>query len=462
MSKEFEGTPNPLNPNLRLSTLNSEPTINPEPTTNLKPLDANSSELVAPNNSGRSVDGMINPQPVQEIVEKTDVVIEETAPIDPMARPMEKAPEPTNKPKKKKTGLVVGILICLLVTVGCGVAAMLLTLNAQNADRVLAAMNKLMGGEVPKLIAIEGDINLTSTDDTLPYSSLAIKFNAGINGKTNENFANATVAAILPNKTKSSFDASEIKTSGGDLYLKLSGIVDALDGLGSSVVDNVECTNKEDEECLEQTALVNLDFSNVFEIIDDEWIRIPSSEFSNLTDVVPVDKTVPCLIDVAGNLSKYNNNFAEIYNNNPFIIYSTENLTVSQKKDPLYRIGFDDEKLAGFINSMNNFDFLNEMLACTDNLAMNQEVTANDLSRITTILPEMYVEIDENNDFTRVYFDFSDIEEDTNSTITADLSLFYPTSIMVQDPENYIDIDEALSEILKTLYGEDVYGFTIE
>lgn len=454
MNENPEGTPNPLNPNPEAAPVAPEPVA-----------------------------------PVAEQAMAEPTVGEQTASLaEPVAQPTQPV-QPDNKPvavgKPKKTGLIIAIVLFILA-IATGVTAALIVLNpfGGNKDAVPAAMAKLMSGDAPKLVAMEGNIKLTSSNEESPVSALAIKFQTGLNGNTKDNYATAIVTATFKDSSELTFNADEIGTANGDLYLKLSNIAEALNNYEPATVQVTDCEDgeetekcidyveiecdEEDEDCDEEDIDVImpepadsiLDFIGVFEVIDDEWVRIPSSDFSNVTDLVSVDMPTQCLIDAAGNLQEYGSNFATMYSENPFINYTTDDLKIAQKKDTLYQLKFDADKLAGFINSMNNSGFMNEMLACMGGQATNEEVSASDLQGILAVLPEIYVEIDNDNNFTRVYLALT--SEDGQTSVTADLSLSYPANITIQEPEVYIEMNEVLSRLFTMFYGEDVYDFTMQ
>ena len=487
MNNDFEGTPNPLNPTSGSSPI-PEPVASPKPATNPglathsrpvmppRPMVAPVRPTPAPtpvNHSGLSSEGAprlesLDANPAEPILQdvslmsKSDPATESTGKIS------------TSKPKKKKTGMIVAILACLLIAVGCGVTAILLTLNSKNTDAVPSALGKMLRGDMPKLVSMEGNITITPTNDNTPYSLLTIKFHAGINGNTDENYSNAVVTATLPDKNEFSISINEVRMSDGDLYLKLSGISEALsnynlssstncvDTPGANCASTESISDCEGDDCTKMSIIMPspsdsvLDFIGVFDVIDGEWIRIPGSSFKSITHMVPIDNTTLCLIDAAGKLDEYGKNFADAYDKNSFISYSTEKLPVTQKKDQLYQLIFDEQKLAGFINSMSNLGFMNELLACTGGLATNKNVSGDDLTEMIAELPDIYVEVDDNNNFTRVYLDFDLSKANLSSgdayDIVADISLSYPTDINVNGPEEYIDINEVLSTLLTMFY----------
>lgn len=406
----------------------------------------------------------------------------------PAPEPVAPAPAPTPAPaeepkgsmvepakKSKKPALIVAIVLFVVALIAGAAAAIIFFdpfgMFGSRKDAVPAAIAKLFSDEAPNLVSIDGNVKLVANDSSSPFSTLTVKFKTDGNAKTTENSTSATVTAVLRDGTNFSFNVDEVKPSGNDLYLKLSGVSKALENMdNTNCIDGEEGTNcgdeidvdvidcdVDDDDCMEVGVDTDtiMGYIEIFEVIDDEWIYIPGSTFDSVTDMTSVNDTTQCLIDAAGKMDKYDSDFTTMYKNNSFITYSTDNLKIAQKKDPLYRLGIDEEKMAGFINSMNNSGFMNEMLACTGGEATNQEVTAADLKGITSVLPAIYVEIDGKNNFTRVYLSMSD--DSGNFDVTADLSLSYPDKVTIEEPGEYIEINEVINRILTALYGEDVY-----
>ena len=261
-------------------------------------------------------------------------------------------------------------------------------------------------------------------DATSP--SLSIDFSSEINTRTSENTASAVVSATLPgNATTFNFDISELHTANGDLYLKLKGV---------SML----------------TAL-----SAVFETIDDEWIRIEGSDFNSIESILPDNTAATCLVNAAGNLGQYGTNFVSLYNKSPFVEYATDNINIDAKKGQLYRLSFNSTKLTEFINSLNGSGFANELMACMDATAVNENLTDEAVAEVIKNIPTIYVEIDDKDNFTRVYL--SSTSEDGLSGAVADISFEYPaTTIKVEEPEYHITLGDFLAQILSDFYGENI------
>ena len=450
MNENPEGTPNPLNQNPGAAApAGSEPVV--------------------------PVEQPVAPQPVAPAPEPS---VEPHVPVEPSAEPAQGDSSVVVDKPKKKAGLIIAIILFIVAIAG-GVAAALIVLNpfAAKKDAVPAAITKLVSGKAPKIMVMEGNVNLTATDDTSPFTSLTVKFKSGINGNNSTNFANASITATLSSGAEFSFDADEVRVEDGTLYLKLSNIVEALDNYNPSTetincigIDGANCEDYEyididcdedDEDCEDVDIIMPdptdsiLDFVGVFEVIEDEWIKIPMTDFSNVSSLVQVDDSAQCLIDAAGKMDEYSDEIGKLYEENSFVNYTTDNVRIAQKKSTLYQLKFDAEKLTDFANSMSNSGFANELLACTGGKATNKDISSEYVSQVIEKLPDIYVEIDNDDNFTRVYLTMNN--SDGNINVTADLSLSYPTELNISEPEVYIDINEVLSRLLNMFYGDDVY-----
>ena len=63
-------------------------------------------------------------------------------------------------------------------------------------------------------------------------------------------------------------------------------------------------------------------------------------------------------------------------------------------------------------------------------------------------LPTFFVEVDNDKNFSRIYFNSS--EEDMNTTV--DLNLTYPANINVAAPTDYKDLSSVMDEVFTSLF----------
>ncbi|MBR3324006.1 hypothetical protein IKG24_00485 [Candidatus Saccharibacteria bacterium] len=505
MNNNPEGTPNPLNPGPGVANTPREPrreeamgtgmldyTESPAPAKPEMPKEEKR-EVVArpvpPRTNHGVVDPMMRPiahtEPVRdnfESLEMDSISIEELAtdePVnsvrpaanttDPVATPfMTRTPQNTNSDfvardsivepagkKSSKKPFIIGAIIFLIVAIICGAAAVAIIMMGNSSDRVSKAIDKIMNGQGPSIVHIDG--NITSVSDGGMPSDTSINFDGTFDLLNSVNKVSADITTTYAGGTGLSIALNEVQTQSGDVFFKLSGLGDIIDMpsdessaemVQTNCVDGPEGTN-----CGSSTAESNplSVYSGLFEVIDDEWIRVSDNFADSMKGLQLFDNNSTCLINALGTLPEYANNLAAKYKASPFITYSTDKLEISKKKNELYRLGFDQNKMSAFANSLSNSGFINELNACAGNTATNSGISAADIQDIFSRFPSMYVEIDDNDNITRLYFK-ANIDTGTDSTTTtADLNITYPERIQLQEPASYIEMSTLLNSVMTTL-----------
>ncbi len=459
MNENPEGTPNPLNPN-------------PAP---VGPAAAPAGAMGAPVTPNAPV------TPSTPVAPSAPVANEPVTPTAPAPAPAPVAPTPMSAPaptpveqpvaseapkKKSKTSLIVTLIIFFVVLIGAAVAA-LVVYNpfgwfGGSDDRVPTAIAKLFSGDAPTNVKMNGTITLTSNDETSPVSTIDVTFISESNTASAAQSANASITATFADESEFTFSADEVHTEGGDLYLRLNDVAAALEDYRATSLEATNCegdesgeTNCESTETTDGSDTLSLlETIGIFDVIDNQWIRIEGSSFSALTDIADVDSPAQCLIDAAGSLSTYNADVATAYQNNPFIEYSTENLTIGKKKDNLYLITINPSKFTNFVNGLSNSGFMNALYACTGSVASNGDIGADEVSEMLEAAPTIYVEVNEDNMFTRVYLKAT--STDGGASVIADISLSYPETITITEPSEYIDLNTLLSDLFSQFFAVDV------
>ena len=525
MNENPEGTPNPLNPGAVMPEsveMPAEPA--PAATPEVPPAPA-------------PMEPVSIPEPTQPAI----------APMpEPAFEPKDSVVEPAKK-KSNRAPLIIIAVLLLLVALGCGIAALVIFKPFASNDAVPSAIAKLMNG-APEHVTANGTIMAVPDGEaSIANTGLSIKFSAGFDSKTIENYIDAGLTANLGLSDDFNFTVNEVHTNDGNLYLKLSGVAAAMEQLQSAMpevqpgggslcttdettgelicetVENMDGEtivgpltsqpseapeNSENQmvvggtdqltNCVEDASGVTncvvidcqdgsencsmignptfpvLDSLGILTVIDDEWIRIPDSTFSSISDLGILNSTAQCLIGAAGQLGEYGDDFSKLYEQYPFLTYSTENLKIAKRRDALYKLGFDLKNLTGFINGIGNSGFTNELYACMNVPATNTGITEDDLGPIVAQVPEIYVEINNDNNFTRVYLETTvsqntcdELPESAETTdacdaktpgtkLTADISFEYPNSITIKVPNEYIELSTVLSQVLEGFYGIDI------
>ena len=429
--------------------------------------------------------------PLEEIVEEVQTVSVTPEPqpaVDPMARPMEQAPvaEP-EKPKKKKTGLIIGIIVAAIVLIGGGIAAAIILLM-NNGDPVAKAIEKVVTGNAPANVAVDGTFTLTPNEEDSLLSNVEIKLNSEASTSSMLNSSVATVTANFANGESAEFEFDEVYAANGDLYFKLSGLTNAIEdyttalqnALSGTTVSGADCVEDEnggticDEESVEVVDCESLDgceptvlpddvetdgtaemmealaeVLSVIENVDGEWLRISTDDLSGLGELAPTESDTTCLVNMISDVKNYNNSVAEMYGKNPFITSTTEGVTLASKSgEPVYKVTIDGEKFSAFISEFQNSELISNLFSCMG--YENEEVNVDNLVEEINNLPTFYVEVDKDYNFTRLYFT-TDLA-DGSMTLTADLGFTYPTNINVAEPVEYTDFSAMIQEIMTSMY----------
>ena len=369
---------------------------------------------------------------------------------DPMNRPMEKAATPEPPKPKKKTGLIIGIIVSLFVAVGCGVAAILLFVNADNKNPVAVAASRIITGDAPENAMVDGEITIDVKDLTSPITDMRIDLNGEGVTKSMINSTVATLSANLRNGGSFTIGIDEVYAATGDLYLRVSGI--------NNILEDPYIFGDEPIGDEESVSLMNMLKS--LAIIDDEWIRLPVDEVGTLAPDNSEEKNVlSCTARLLDESSSNSNTIAKIYEKNPFITSTDEDIAVESAQNPIYKVKIDEEVFKGFAKDAQDSTPINNLVSCMgyENIITSRDDILGDL----LALPEFYVEVDENNNFTRLYFGFE--VDESGSELTADLRFTYPENVNVPEPIEYKDFSTVMDEITQNMYeGQETEGGTIE
>ncbi len=391
----------------------------------------------------------LNPAPTEPVAPAEPKPAEVATPVE-TAAPVEVAP------KKKKTGLIVGLIIGLIALIGGAVAAVLvLFVFNKSADAVPAAVTKVLSGEI-KNFAINGVLTANGEDSIV--SGLSVNLDAKLDVASMTNSVTANVDATI-GEMNLDFTFDERQVADGDIYIKVSGLADSVTSMLTSALSQsgIDCDEADCDTLVEQM-ISGSEVSQLalIDAIEGEWLHADSSDFSRIGSNITNNET-QCLVNAIAGASNYDKNVAEIYKQNPFVTYSTENIAIAKKKDAIYKLGLDYAKMAGFVNAMQNSALANDLLACSGATATKKDVTESDIQQIFSNFPTVYAEIDNNNNFTRLYFTIDQIG------LTADLAISYPDSVTVEEPSSYLEMSDYLTELMQSLGGLSSYGgFEVE
>ncbi|MBQ8985114.1 hypothetical protein IJ076_00945 [Candidatus Saccharibacteria bacterium] len=383
--------------------------------------------------------------------------------------------EPANKKGGKKKALIIGAIILVMTAIICGAAAIAIFVLGNSDDRVTKAIDKLLNGGMSSIVNVQGDISLAGGNNSLGSEIVALSSaNVNVDGTFDVNSlvnkVSAEITAEASDGTEFSLSVDEMRTKDNDTYFKISGLMDIFGGSNVLEVGEESTSLYVDEDCdsiacddegncvsCESTAAdvaasALSSYSGIFETIDDEWILISDDFADTMGGLVVFNNSSTCLINAFGTLPEYAKDIANKYKANPFITYSTNNLEIAKKKHNLYKLGIDDGKMSAFVNSLGNNGFINELKACVDENATNVSIDADAIKSIFSNFPIVYVEINDNNDFTRVYLKTTGGSENGAISAKADLALSYPSEVTIAEPVEYVDMSTILSTMMTNVF----------
>lgn len=481
MNENPGGTPNPVNPAPGAGNINpiaSRPVAPAVPVTPVRPMAST-----------------VPVTPTEPISEAQPITPAE--PVEPTETPATESTIEEPK-KKKKTGLIVGMIILVLALIAGGVALAMFFLN--KADPVTEAMNKIMSGNAPANVAIDGTINIKPKDEYSPISSLKIDLKSSANPSSLVNQSQAVLTADIQNLGEFTVEFDEVYTSDGDLYFKIDGAEEALEESGllylmnlsnqlNQTTDIVDC-GVDGEDCqagelqevsveessdlgtslLSESTLISENTGSalagsslpylssvldVIEIVDGEWIKISADDLKVNPYATIAGSDVSCITNLVSGADTNSSSAAELYKKNPFITSTNKDINISSKKYPVYKVDIDSKNLANFINSIQNSNISGDIYSCL-NLDNTLVADADDIENQLSAMPEVYVEVNNNNNFTRLYL--NSVSE-SNVNMTIDLNFSYPENIDVSEPDEYVDFSDKLIEILSGFYSlpVDIY-----
>lgn len=339
----------------------------------------------------------------------------------PVGQPMVEVVKPL---KKSKAPIIITIIVLLLLAIGGAVAALVILKPFAAHEAVPAAISKLFSTGVPQNVKLAGAITVYDNNEDAMVPSVQIDFSSNMNTKTDENIATVAVNATLLENQNLAFNLDEIHTASGNLYLKLDGITN-LEGLPIAL-----------------------------DALNDQWVQIPDDDLGDMAEMMSESALSSCIASITGNPSEYGSSLKELYEASPFIEYSTENITIDKKKNPIYRLYFDSEKLTTFVNSVSNSTLASKLSDCFGNITTDDTALENDLIEVASNTPTIYVEIDDQDNFTRLYMAGAD--ENGLGGATLDISFEYPTSaVAIQEPSDFITFDEFIGQLFLDFYSTD-------
>lgn len=381
----------------------------------------------------------------------------------------------------KKTGLIVGLIILLVALIGGGVAAAILLTSGRADDPVAMAMQKIMSGETPPNVAIDGDINILSNDPDASIKRVNIDLDSDIVVGSMINTSSAVLSFTDKNDKDYSLHIDEVYTADGDLFFKIDGAGDMIEESGllnlmklggnnstkNCINDASGRTNCEtpiiatdcdddEEDCStggtgassSNQLLTNAAIS-IIEAADGVYLRLSSEDMKSLSkSTLGGNSTISCVTDLVSRIDKDSSSTAELYRKYPFVNSTNKDVTLSSKNNPVYRVSLDSKNFVGFMEENQNSIINQKLYSC---LGMEDvpEMTESDVEKLVNAMPTIYAEVNSDNNFTRLYLE-SELAD--SATATIDLGFSYPTNVSAEEPVEYTDFSNFIQTLFTSMY----------
>ena len=323
--------------------------------------------------------------------------------------------------KKGKGGLIAILIIFFLALIGSGVAALVVFdpfgWFGNTTNRFSAAVTKTFETDRPTNVALNGTVSLYFNDEDSAIAGVDVNLKTAINIANDVNTTSADIVVTMADESELEFKAQEVKVEDGDMFVKVDGLKAALNlsAPETNCVDGEEGTNCATEG--EESASLMLGmFASILDQIDGTWLKISGDNIVSATDMIGASSVTSCVSALGDGSYLTASGIMNVMS------ASTENLTISKKANDLYRLDL-------------NMDKLNQTEACAN------------MSK-----PTVYVEIDENNNFTRLYVK----AQEESVGMVADLAVSYPNSVTVTEPGDYTDLDTILMNLIPSTEVENV------
>lgn len=399
--------------------------------------------------------------------------------------------EESPQPKKKHTGLIIGLVIAFLL-LGGGAFAALAIIKNQPENILVDAFNNLVNA---KQVAVTGSFTFKPGKNLEQYIG---PINVKINSETaNSNTSSSIgVSVEVPDfRQPITLDFGEIVMSDGVFYIKASGLKKIYDDILYDTINEQITSEMESQyryslrrQCYEiderdayydcinqitpisdpaisaniqsQVTMLQNQIEEIINEVDDEWFEISMEDVLD-SDIVKeyidnrtrntIIKARDCYNNTIKNLSDYSNELSNVYSNNSFI-------TMQADQDSFYKLYLDSDKLAGYINAIPKTKLINDYASCNDVTLtddMFTSLTPAQLSNVISFFPNIYARFD---GFLSHRITALKINRDYDYfAISADLNFTYPSNLVVDAPSDstpVMDMVEDIMEDMKGIYEE--------
>ena len=396
--------------------------------------------------------------------------------------------------KKPKKGLIAAIIaIVAVLLIGGGTFAAFYAIYNQPANIIAASLNNLINA---KQVGINGSVNVgLQESEAVGVESFSLNFDNKASG-----FSNTTTATLNVNFNNGvsapAIEFGEVMLSDGVLYIEASGLENFYneafrDNLKNTLMEQAlygnqittaDCYSVDDEEyasCIEDAySTADIDpatktatsdaidrvlnqISDIIGIVDDQWIKISIDEVLDSDMLASLDSSTrstiseyyKCTVNTLNQASDYSDEFANLYNQNPFV-----NMTAGN--DSFYNISFDAANLANYLNGVPSTKLANELAKCynTDLSSTTSNITTDEVNSGLEYLPQISAKFD--GIFDHHLTELKVSEQNDAYSLSADLKFSYPSNVGIDAPSDSRPVMDVVEEVYQKIENlQDFYEF---
>ncbi len=441
----------------------TQPVKTPTPTTPPEPVSGGVADGTA--DTGAQVVSANAPATDQPVIADTKMVPPASGTADAVSKPTVAPAQPASpvSSKPKRTGLIVTIIILIIVLLaGIGTAIWYFCFYS-NPDKVAYdAVTSFL--KQPSLVS-DGSVMTRMELD----NGNTLSFVVGLKAKSDDNSNSESMASIhflltdvdgqeVVSSDDYAVEISNMITSDGVIYLRTDNLDEVVEQIAGDV--SIYTETEIDEEAAELVY-------DLLGKIDGEWwqISVPDLVDELIEDnsvARPIKEFYTCMVDVSH--QNIGAQIAGIYNDNRF-------LKIEKKEgglfgDSTYRVSFDNEAMANFMNSTLDIEAGKEAEKCIEQLADDLDGTYSidktyiDADDIKDVSDEVEFEMVISNfghELKAISAGLTNLGDDEYFTIGFDFS--HP-AVTVSAPQDYRPITELFEEIMTVVmeFGQSVPG----
>ena len=284
--------------------------------------------------------------PILGGAKKSEPVVTAAPSAEPVAAPVAAAPK-----KKSHAGLIVTIIILAVLLIGGGVAAFLWLMWHESAE---TSINDAMA----KSFEVK-DRTISGTMNVGQMGGVKITLDGS---QSDGNLGGSGKISLGAGLVELKFNAALIK--GGDIYIKLDGIKDALKNLPiGDLLGSFFGMSGANTGGVNNSEVLNMIISEIGEVVDGEWIKITAKDIKTAG---PEDGNGCDYNEVLGLVNgDAPKELAETYKKNPFIVQKKDSEVKDEDGVKYYEVEIDEEKMTNFTKGVKDSDFGKKLAKCS-------------------------------------------------------------------------------------------------